>query len=319
MTIGHRTTVAAAAIFLGMVLTDVADEPKQPVAPAKGPRSGADRSPVHPGRMPDKIVVFKKTPQGELTLHFYFPKTWAATDKRPAMVFWFGGGFVGGSPTQFYAKAEYFSSRGLVCACAEYRVKGKHGTLIDKCAEDARSAMRWIKGHASELGIAPGKVIASGGSAGGTLSLLVARDKGPDAKDDDLRISPRPCAMVLFNPAVGEPVLGVIGRGGEDQAAVNAQIAALNAPQQNEPPAIFFYGTEDRMFLDVAREFCRKAKAQGLRCELWTAAGKPHGFFNGPPWHEATLRQADEFLASLGYLQGPPEIKPAAEAVLKRE
>jgi acetyl esterase/lipase len=107
--------------------------------------------------------------------------------------------------------------------------------------------MRWIKGRATELGIAPEKVIASGGSAGGTLSLLVAREKGPDARDDNLTLSPRPSALVLFNPAVGERVLQVIGRGGSGQAAVNAQIVALDTPQQNEPPVIMFYGTKDSL------------------------------------------------------------------------
>src|SRR6185295_6303886 len=100
-----------------------------------------------------------------------------------------------------------------------YRGRDTHKILIDSCAEDARSAMRWVKGHGAELGIAPEKVIASGGSAGGCLSLLVAREQGPDARDDDLTLSPRPCALVLFNPAVGEHVLEVVGWGGPAQAA----------------------------------------------------------------------------------------------------
>ncbi|MBI2950051.1 MAG: alpha/beta hydrolase [Verrucomicrobia bacterium] len=268
---------------------------------------------------PEKVLVFKTTPQGELKLHFYFPRDWSPRDKRPALVFWHGGVFQSGSPRQFYAKAEYFASRGLVCASAEYRLKNTHGTLIDKCAEDARSAMRWIKGHATEIGIDPEKVIASGGSAGGTLALLVAREKGPDAKDDDVRISPRPCATILFNPAIGELETFIVGRVAEEPALVYAQVAALNTPEKNEPPAIFFFGTEDRQFLEVSREFCRKAEAQGSRGELWTAEKMGHGFFNRPPWHEATVRKADEFLGSLGYLKGPPEIKASLAAVLKRE
>ncbi|MBI4661319.1 MAG: alpha/beta hydrolase [Verrucomicrobia bacterium] len=305
MTIRNGIAALVGAGLAGMVLLTVhaADELNRNSAPAS----------------PDKVSVFKTTPQGELKLHFYFPKGWSPRDKRPAIIFWHGGVFAFGSPTQFYAKAEYFASRGLVCASAEYRVKNTHGTLVDKCAEDARSAMRWIKGHATEIGIDPEKVIASGGSAGGTLALLVAREKGPDAKDDDARISPRPCATILFNPAIGEIELGIIGRGGEAQALVNAQIAALNTPEKNEPPAIFFFGTEDRQFLEVSREFCRKAEAQGSRGELWTAEKMSHGFFNRPPWHEATLRKADEFLASLGYLKGPPEIKASPAAVLRRE
>lgn len=317
MNICHVRLFLAAVLFIMVSSIDHAADASQKKARAKGPRPEEDMSKVSPARSPDKVVVFKKTPQVELKAHIYFPPGWSAGDQRPAIVFWSGGAFRNGAVGQFLAKAEYFASRGLVTICAEYRGRLTHGILIDSCAEDARSAMRWVKGHASELGIAPEKVIASGGSAGGTLSFLVAREKGPDAKDDDLRLSPRPAAMVLFNPAVGEHVLEVIGRGGQEQAAVNSQIIALDTPQENEPPVIMFYGTQDR-FLVVAREFNRKARDLDRRCEVWIADKMGHGFFNNQPWHDATLRKADEFLVSLGHLKGAPTIKenPAATLTL---
>jgi hypothetical protein len=124
--------------------------------------------------------------------------------------------------------------------------------------------------------------------------------------------------LVLFNPAIGESVLEKIGHGGPAQAPVNAQIVALNKPQKDEPPVIMFYGTEDRPFLDRAGKFNGRALAQGSRCELWTADKMAHSFFNNQPWRMATVRKADLFLASLGYLKGPPTIKedPAAKLVL---
>lgn len=162
------------------------------------------------------------------------------------------------------------------------------------------------------------KVMASGGSAGGTLSLLVARERGKDAADDDRSISPRPAALLLFNPAVGEHVLQVVGWGGPEQAAVNAQIEALDTPQPDEPPSIIFFGTEDHTFLKVASAYHRKARAQGIRCDLWVADQQRHGFFNGQPWHDATTRLADAFLVSLGHLQGssPLRANPAAPLTL---
>ena len=58
----------------------------------------------------------------------------------------------------------------------------------------------------------------------------------------------------------------------------------------------------------------KRSKELGHRAELVTAAGQPHGFFNRPPWREKTLQRADEFLASLGYLQGQPTIQVPAGA-----
>jgi hypothetical protein len=53
-------------------------------------------------------------------------------------------------------------------------------------------------------------------------------------------------------------------------------------------------------------------KKAGNRCELLGYEGQKHGFFNagrgGNEYYHKTLRALDEFLASLGYLQGPPTI-----------
>lgn len=282
------------------------------------PANATDRPAVKLPRHPDKSVVFKTTPQGVLKMNFYFPSDWKATDKRPGIIFWFGGGFVAGTPAQFYAQAEYLAARGLVCACVEYRIKNTHGTGLDKCVEDARSGMRWFKKHASELGVDPEKVIAAGGSAGGTLSLLVTLGSGPDAADDDTSISTRPCALVLFNPAQGAAVSSRVGGTGAEHEQTLKQILPLDQPQKGMPPAIFFFGASDPL-LAPSRVFCEKALGLGNRLELWTAAGMAHGFFNGQPWRDATLRKADEFLASLGYLTGSPPLAAPAGAQLKRE
>src|SRR5437667_7620495 len=41
--------------------------------------------------------VYKATPQGELKLHFYYPSDWKSSDRRPAILFFFGGGWKNGS------------------------------------------------------------------------------------------------------------------------------------------------------------------------------------------------------------------------------
>src|SRR4051794_2802412 len=70
--------------------------------------------------------VYKKTPEGELPLHGFSPADWKPTDKRPVIVFFFGGGWKNGVFTQFVPHAEYFASRGLVALSADYRIESKH-------------------------------------------------------------------------------------------------------------------------------------------------------------------------------------------------
>jgi acetyl esterase/lipase len=55
--------------------------------------------------LPDKKLVYKSIDHTELALHVFNPKAHKLTDKRPAIVFFFGGGWSGGTPKQFYQQA----------------------------------------------------------------------------------------------------------------------------------------------------------------------------------------------------------------------
>jgi len=256
--------------------------------------------------------LYRKTPQGELFMHLYYPPDWKASDKRPTIVFFFGGGWKNGSHTQFMPQSQYFASRGLVCACADYRIESKHKTTPDACVEDAKAAVRWMRANANRLGIDPNKLIASGGSAGGHLAAATALCEGFDAKDDNTKISCKPNALVLFNPALNltggkRPVTNAAGQD------ISRDFSPTLFLKKGAPPTIIFFGTAD-VLIAHGDEFLKKSAPLGNRCELYTAADMPHGFFNRSPWNEVTAHKADEFLASLGYLKGPPTLKLPADA-----
>lgn len=219
-------------------------------------------------------VVYRKTPQGELKMTIFYPDGWKASDQRPGIVFFFGGGFTNGSPQQFYSKAGYLASRGMVAASAEYRIKTKHGTAVDDALVDCQAAYGWLKEHAGEQGIDPGKLSAGGGSAGGMCALSI------------WKAGVRPASFVLFNPG-GLPRF---------------------APDESLPPTVMFFGSKDPMYAE-AQSFL--AKAPKGRVEMFVAQGQPHGFFNDRgdgSWHASTTYQADSWLVSRGYLQGKPTI-----------
>ena len=121
------------------------------------------------------VIVYKTTPQGHLNIYLYFPPDWSAADRRPAIVFVFGGGCATGSPAQVSTTAEYFATRGLAAASAEYRIATIHHTLPERCAEDGKSAMRWLRMNARHLGIDGMRAIAGAGSSGGKWSMLRIR------------------------------------------------------------------------------------------------------------------------------------------------
>ena len=67
-------------------------------------------------------------------------------DNRPAIVFYFGGGWVGGSPSHFSSQAQHYADLGLVTVLADYRVTSRHKTKAKHCLEDARDTMRLCPG-----------------------------------------------------------------------------------------------------------------------------------------------------------------------------
>ena len=254
-----------------------------------------------------KTVTYKEIGDRELKLHINYPPGWRPSDTRPAIVFFFGGGWTGGRVEQFQVQAEYLAGRGLVAARADYRVKSRDKVTPDKCVEDARSAVRWMRKNAKLLGIDPKKLIVSGGSAGGHLAACMMIEKSVEAKGDDLSISTIPQAMVLFNPVLNLGHEAMIGRLNGDKKLAG-KISPTQHLNKKAPPALILFGTTDRLKVH-GDEYWKKAEELGVRAEKYLAEGQGHGFFNRSPWRERTLIAVDKFLVSLGYLKGEPTVK----------
>jgi acetyl esterase len=263
-----------------------------------------------------KTFTYKTIGDRELKIYVHYPAGWKAGDSRPGIIFFFGGGWIGGRIEQFQPQAEYLAGRGMVAARADYRVKSRDGVTPDKCVEDARSAVRWMRKNAGKLGIDPKKLITSGGSAGGHLAACMMIPKSVEADGDDLSISTIPQAMVLFNPVLSfenEQMLKRIN--GDEQLA--RKISPTRYLDKNSPPALILFGTKDRLKI-FGDEYWKKAEALGVRAEKYLAEGQGHGFFNRSPWMERTLLAVDRFLASLGYLKGEPTIKVPEQTAVER-
>ena len=70
-----------------------------------------------------KTFTYKKTKQADLAIHVHFPPDWKKEDKRPAILFFFGGGWETGTIKAFEPQADYLARRGLVAARADYRAR----------------------------------------------------------------------------------------------------------------------------------------------------------------------------------------------------
>lgn len=59
-------------------------------------------------------IVYKKVDGRKLHLHLVKPDQWKPTDTRPAIVWFHGGGWVGGPVKQFEDHSEHFAKLGVV-------------------------------------------------------------------------------------------------------------------------------------------------------------------------------------------------------------
>ncbi|NQV25794.1 MAG: alpha/beta hydrolase [Rhodopirellula sp.] len=311
-----RGVLAAFIVFVANLLTNAeitfAEDPPEPVT-----------SWTYPPNMPgSRIEIYKRVGDVSLNAYIFEPQGHVASDQRPAIVFFFGGGWRGGTPGQFLPQCQHLAKRGMVAISVDYRVKSRHDAWPQDCLEDAKSAVRWVRKNAKRLGVDPNRIAAGGGSAGGHLAAATALIKGFEAESEDTAISSVPNAMVLFNPAVALTQVDGLRLVPEDKLedikertqGRPEEIAPINHVRKGMPPSIIFHGTADPTVLFASvEEFARRMTAAGNRCELVPYKDQIHGFFNaGRGQGEAraaanrnyhkTLAQMDAFLESLGYL-----------------
>ena len=249
---------------------------------------------------PNETRTYKAIGETELSLHIFHPPGHKEGASYPAIVFFFGGGWVSGSPEQFYPQSRHLASRGMLAICADYRTENRHGTTPAESVKDGKSAMRWVREHAEELGIDPDRLAAGGGSAGGQVAAATALLDGFNEESEDTTISCRPRALVLFNPVIDN---GPEGYGYPRVKDYWEAFSPLHNVQKGAPPTLLMLGTADELVpVATAESLAEKLRSVGTQCQVVLYDDQPHGFFNEAKYAE-TLAEMDRFLVSLGYLE----------------
>ncbi|WP_346860935.1 alpha/beta hydrolase fold domain-containing protein [uncultured Draconibacterium sp.] len=248
--------------------------------------------------------VYKTIDGHALEMTFYKPVLSSAMN-LPALVFFFGGGWVGGSPEHFKLQAEYLASRGMIVVCPDYRVKSRQGTTPFEAVKDALSAIRYLRSNSRELGIDSDKIVVAGGSAGGHLAACTALFENYNDADDDLSVSTKPLALVLFNPVVDT---GKRGYGSEKMEGREFEISPVHHIVAGMAPNLIMHGKEDVTvpYENVERFTCLM-KQIGNKCELKGYKNQTHGFFNysqSPKYFKKTLMETERFLEEFNLLRG---------------
>ncbi len=250
--------------------------------------------------------VYKSVADTQLRLHVFTPPEHRASPRTAAVVFFFGGAWTGGTVQQFVPHSKHLAERGMVAVVADYRVFARHETSPFEAIADAKSAIRWVRAHAVELGVDPNRIAAAGGSAGGHIALSAGVFDEFDEVSEDKTISSRPNAMILFNPVV-DTTHDTPARLKERFAGRGRDASPRHHLRRGLPPTVIFHGQADKTvpYADV-EGFCAESTKLGNQCQLIGYEGAVHGFFNASRGaagrYAETLQEMDQFLTRIGYL-----------------
>lgn len=249
------------------------------------------------------LRVYKQVGRLKLTAHVFLPERKPGAAPLPVVAFFHGGGWVDGTPLWGYPWCQYLYQRGLAAVSFAYRLVNQQTTTPLEAIQDARSALRWLRGHAAELGIDPQKVVASGFSAGGYLAVCAALLDGCDDPIDDLQRSARPDALVLISTPVDICADAWFVELLDGRIPCQ-ELSPANQLRPGLPPSIFFQAGQDDLVPPASvAAFVEQARRLGNRCELFSYPDDDH-FLGGPesPRRQEILATIERFLASLGYL-----------------
>ena len=309
-----RHFLPSALLALSVLASAENPQTKPPASPASEPGSAVAAKPAAKKRddpvariaatlEPTRQIVYKKVGDRELHLHVFEPKGHKAGDQRACFITIHGGGWTNGDARKMYPFAAHFAGVGLVGISIEYRLlKSGPGVTVFDCVKDGRSAVRYVRTHAAELGVDPHKIIANGGSACGHVAASTALFDGIDEAGEDTKVSCVPDALVLLYPVIDTSKEGYgnvkCGPQWQDLSPVHHVRAGL-------PPTIVFHGTGDTVTpFKGAKAFHEAMLKAGNRCELDINEDGKHGYLIFDlALYEDTLRKTDAFLESLGFLK----------------
>ena len=238
----------------------------------------------------------------EQRLWIFTPLDIQPEEKRPCVFLVHGGGW-GGNPSMLAAQAVYLQRRGYVTVAVHFR-RPSGSASVDAVTpqdtlRDARLAYRWIQKHGEEHQIDIERIVVSGGSAGGHLSLALATIP--------LRNDPvvSPAGFVLFNPVIDLVDGWQAGqRKCREHQIDPASFSPAHFVTESLAPILVLSGSEDALItppmIDAFGKRVSNAKGE-FRSVIYP--GAEHGFFNygrnENKYFRWTMWQFEQFLEDL--------------------
>ena len=220
-------------------------------------------------------------------------------NKLPAVIFVTGGGFISSSRARQLQLRMYLAEKNFFVASINYRTAPN--ARFPQPVEDVKSAIRFVKAHASELNIDAEKIFVIGSSAGGYLTAFAAVTNGEKIFNvgENLHVSSKILAAVdlygisdlsqiaadfsadvqkLYDSAGSIASLfvnGVPAFGGVDGGISAHKLAAekanpINYVTKNSAPMLLLHGMADNVVSPAQSDLLFQAlRAHGVAAERY--------------------------------------------------
>jgi acetyl esterase/lipase len=224
-----------------------------------------------------RTIVYAQSDGQQLALDLY--PALGAAGPAPLVMMIHGGSWTSGDRSDLAPLNRYLAGRGYAVASPSYRFAPRWP--FPAARDDVRAAIAYLKAHAAELGIDPGRIAVGGRSAGGQLALLVAYT----ANDPAIRAAISfygPTDMVYgynnpSNPLVldsTQTLSDYLGGSPDSAAAAYAAASPIRFVGPGTPATLMIHGGRDELVFYHQSELLDAALA---------AAGRPH-LLLGLPW-----------------------------------
>ena len=235
----------------------------------------------------------------DLKMDLILPKNRTAHSACPTIVWICGGAYRVVNRSVWLPEMMRFARAGYVVASIEYRTSNE--AIFPAQLIDVKSAVRFLRAHAKEYCVDPGKIFALGESAGGTMASLLGvtgnqkeLDQGDhldqtsavqgvvdyygvvDLSDASAEKDRKLAAANQSNDVpyfAFEEFLGVgYGKAEADKAS------AIQYVSEETPPFMILHGTEDAVVsMAQSEKLYNTLQKAGIPCEIAVVEGAAHG------------------------------------------
>jgi acetyl esterase/lipase len=233
-------------------------------------------------------VPYAKANGTELKLDLVLPKT---KGPHPAVLVIHGGAWRGGNKKDCMFIMPDFARRGYAAISPQYRFCP--GETFPAQVQDVKAAVRWVRAHAGEYDIDPGRIGAMGFSAGGHLAMML----GLTSPDDGLEgegatgapVSRVQAVVNYFGPTdlaaddlpdVSKSLVkDFLGGSPKEKPELAGKASPLSFVSRWDAPVLTFQGTKDPLVpATQAIKLAEKMTSAGVPGRVELLVGAQHGW-----------------------------------------